>query len=65
MPSQPLARSSSAGAIRYLLNVNHLEKGPTAKPVDIGVLSRYGRPQPSLDGYDRLRPNWLTTEVIQ
>ena len=56
---------SNVGSIRYLLNVNHLEQGPTAKPVDIGVLSRYDRPQPSLDAYDRLRPNWLATAVIQ
>jgi transposase len=56
---------SNAGSIRYLLNVNGLEKGPTAKPVDIGALSRYDRPLPSLDAYDRLRPNWLATEVIQ
>ena len=56
---------SNAGAIRYLLNVNGLEKGPTAKPADIGALSRYDRPLPSLDAYDRLHPNWLATEVIQ
>ena len=56
---------SNLGAIRYLLNVNHLKQEPTAKPIDIGVLSRYDRPQPSLDAYDRLLPNWLATEVIQ
>jgi len=33
--------------------------------VDIGVLSRYDRPQPSLEDYERLRPNWAVTEVIQ
>jgi hypothetical protein len=47
------------------LNVNNLEGRPTAKPVDIGALSRYDRPQPSLDDYERLRPNWSATEVIQ
>ena len=56
---------SNVGSIRYLLNVNNLEGRPTAKPVDIGVLSRYDRPQPSLDDYERLRPNWSATEVIQ
>jgi hypothetical protein len=56
---------SNVGAIRYLLNVNNLEQRPTAKPVDIGALSRYDRPQPSLDDYERLRPNWPVTEVIQ
>jgi len=55
----------NVGSIRYLLNVNHLEQGPPARPVDIGVLSRYDRPQPSLDAYDRLRPSRLATEVIQ
>ena len=55
---------SKVGAIRYLLNVNHLEELPAAKPVDIGALSRYDRPQPSLDNYERLRP-WPATEVIQ
>ena len=56
---------SNVGSIRYLLNVNNLEGRPTAKPVDIGALSRYDRPQPSLDNYERLRPNWPATEVIQ
>jgi hypothetical protein len=28
-------------------------------------LRRYDRPQPSLGIYDRLRPSWLATEVIQ
>jgi hypothetical protein len=56
---------SNVGAVRYLLNVHKLEQRPTAKPVDIGALSRYDRPQPSLDDYERLRPNWAATEVIQ
>jgi hypothetical protein len=56
---------SNVGAIRYLLHVNQLKQGPTSKPIDIGVLSRYDRPQPSLAAYDRLLPNWLATEVIQ
>jgi transposase len=56
---------SNVGAIRYLLNVDDLKQVAGAKPIDIGVLSRYDRPQPSLDAYDRLLPNWLATEVIQ
>ncbi len=56
---------SNVGTIRYLLNVHNLEQQPTAKPVDIGALSRYDRPQPNLDDYERLRPNWRATEVIQ
>ncbi|MGA1998297.1 MAG: IS21-like element helper ATPase IstB [Bryobacteraceae bacterium] len=56
---------SNVGAIRYLLNVHTLEERPTAKPIDIGALSRYDRPQPSLDNYERLRPNWPATEGDQ
>ena len=56
---------SNVGSIGYLWNVNNLEQRPTAKPVDIGALSRYDRPQPSLEEYERLRPNWLAREVIQ
>jgi len=55
----------NVGAIRYLLSVNSMKEGPTAKPADIGALSRYDRPLPSLDAYDRLHPNWVATEVIQ
>ena len=56
---------SNVGAIRYLLNVHNLQQQPTTKAVDIGVLSRYDRPQPSLEDDERLRPNWSATEVIQ
>src|SRR6202034_2177402 len=56
---------SNVGSVRYLLNVNQLKQGPAAKPIDIGALSRYDRPKPSLDAYDQLRPSWLATEVIQ
>jgi len=56
---------ANVGAIRYLLNIHHQKQGPAAKPIDIGVLSRYDRPQPSLDAYDQLLPNGLATEVIQ
>ena len=56
---------SNVGAIRYLLNVHNLRQQPTAKAIDIGALSRYDRPQPSLDNYEQLRPNWPATEVIQ
>ena len=40
---------------RYLLNVRNLEQQPAAKAVDIGVLSRYDRPLPGLDDYERWR----------
>jgi len=56
---------SNLASIRYLLNGTNLEQRPTAEAVDIGVLSRYDRPKPSLQDYERLRPNWPATEVIQ
>jgi hypothetical protein len=56
---------SDVGAVRYLLNVNNMEQRPPNAPVDIGALIRYDRPQPSLEDYDRLRPNWVAREVIQ
>ena len=36
-----------------------------AKPVDIGALRRYDRPQPTPGDYERLLPNCPATEVIQ
>ena len=57
---------ANLGAVRYLLRVDHREAAPAIDAVDIGVLSRYDRPQPSLDAYEQLRPTWsLATEVIQ
>jgi hypothetical protein len=57
---------SDVSAVRYLLSVGGQEPPlPPATPVQIGALNRYDRPQPSLEDYDRLRPNWGATEVIQ
>ena len=56
---------ANLGAIQYLLRVDHREQAPSTHPADIGVLSRYDRPQPSLEAYEQLRPNWLATEVVQ
>jgi hypothetical protein len=56
---------ANLGAIHYFLRVDHREQAPSTHPADIGVLSRYDRPQPSLEAYEQLRPNWLATEVIQ
>jgi hypothetical protein len=50
--------ASSLSAVRYLLNVD-CKPEPTALPtVEAGELSRYDRPQPTMDAYERLRPNW-------
>jgi transposase len=59
------AGCSNVGAIRYLLNIDHAAQPSSANPVDIGVLSRYDRPQPSMDVYEQLRPSWPAAEVIQ
>jgi transposase len=56
---------ANLGAVHYFLRIDHREQAPTAHPADIGALSRYDRPQPSLEAYEQLRPNWLATEVIQ
>lgn len=57
--------SANLGAIRYFLRVDHREQATATYPAAIGPLSRYDRPQPSLEAYEQLRPNWLATEVIQ
>ena len=49
---------SDVNAVRYLLNVSGQEPPPPAARVHIGALNRYDRPQPSLEDYERLRPNW-------
>ena len=52
--------SSDAGAVRYLLTAEDLER-PQPELLDVGVLSRYERPLPVLAGYDEL----LSAEDIQ
>jgi len=50
--------TSSLSAIRYLLNV---DCKPTANGSSFRggcELHRYDRPQPSMDAYEQLRPNW-------
>lgn len=56
---------ANLSAIQYLLCVDHREQAPSPHPGDIGVLSQYDRPQPSLEAYEQLRPNWMATEVLQ
>jgi transposase len=60
---------SDVAAVRYLLSFAGLEQqgrplGPAA-PAQVGALNRYDRPQPRLEDYEQLRPNWIVTEVIQ
>jgi transposase len=56
---------ANLSAIQYLLRVDHREQAPSPLPGDIGALSRYDRPQPSLEAYEQLRPNWTAAEVLQ
>ena len=53
--------TSSLSAIRYLLNVDCRQTSSDAAIVEIGELSRYDRPQPSMEGYEQLRPSWAET----
>ncbi len=56
---------SDVGAVRYLLGAASRERQPAVGPVELGALNRYDRPQPNLADYERLRPHWPVTEVVQ
>jgi hypothetical protein len=55
---------SDVAAIRYLLEIERLEKRAPAEALDVGWLKRYERPQPTLQEYDSLLAVPFT-EVIQ
>jgi hypothetical protein len=55
---------SDVAAIRYLLEIDGLEKRALAEALDVGWLKQYERPQPTLQEYDSLLAVTLT-EVIQ
>jgi transposase len=50
--------ASSLSAIRYLLSVDCRPATAEALAVEVGELHRYDRPQPSMEAYEQLRPNW-------
>ena len=50
--SRPYA--SESGSIMGTLNAARSEQRKAADPVEIGPLSRYDRPPPTLNHYDRL-----------
>jgi hypothetical protein len=50
--------TSSLSAIRYLLNVDCRPTSSGTAIVEVGQLRRYDRPQPSMEGYEQLRPSW-------
>ena len=51
--------ASSLSAVRYLLNVDCTPTSTDVSTVEAGELNRYDRPQPTMDAYERLRPNWI------
>ena len=60
-----LVGPNGSGKTTLLRIIAGLEQPPAAAPAQVGALNRYDRPQPRLEDYDRLRPNWVMTEVIQ
>lgn len=52
-------------AVVLLLNGRGSELPPAAETVDIGGLSRFDRPQPTLADYDQLLRKWPEEAVIQ
>jgi hypothetical protein len=56
---------TDVSAVVMLLKAGHSERRRAAEPVEVGGLSRYDRPQPSLTDYDQLLRKWPETGVIQ
>lgn len=52
-------------AVTLMLNRRDGELRQPPEPVDIGALSRYDRPQPTLANYDRLWRTWPEQAVMQ
>ena len=55
---------SDVALIRYLLELEQMERRVPTAALDVGWLSRYERPQPTLQDYDQLL-NVGAREVIQ
>lgn len=53
--------TSSLSAIRYLLSLDCQQAFSDPANVEVGALCRYDRPQPSMEGYEQLRPSWTET----
>ena len=53
------------GALRLLLENDGYGALRADYPLEIGILSRYDRPQPQVNEYDRLLREWPGTEVMQ
>ena len=50
-------------AVRLLLPVEVPRRRP--ETVEVAVLRRYDRPQPTMANYDQLLPSWAAGELIQ
>jgi transposase len=57
--------ASSLSAVRYLLNVDCKPTPADVPSVETGELHRYDRPQPSMEAYEQLRPNWTETSPAE
>jgi transposase len=56
---------ADVSAVVLMLKTAHNELRERAEPVEVGGLSRYDRPQPTLMDYDQLLVRWPETGVIQ
>ncbi len=56
---------SDVSAVLLLLRASPADRRGLAEPVEIGALSRYDRPQPTLENYDQLLAKWPDSGVIQ
>jgi transposase len=57
--------SWDVATVRYLLKSAQEPARAVNEPVDIGGLSRYERPQPTLANYDQLLETWSGSGVVQ
>jgi sirohydrochlorin ferrochelatase len=56
---------SDVSAVLLLLNTGKARQRGVPEPVEIGSLSRYDRPQPTMIDYDQLLQKWPEIGVIQ
>jgi hypothetical protein len=56
---------SDVSAVLLLLRANPGERRGSAEAVEIGALSRYDRPQPTMENYDQLLQKWPDRGLIQ
>jgi transposase len=56
---------SDVSAVLLLLNAAWAQRRESPEAVEIGALSRYDRPQPTLENYDQLLQKWPDPGVIQ